>query len=474
LNDAIARTRSDTARATAQLALARLLITHNDIQPAQTILDAMLTAKSADDEVLAVRGQLMLKEQNAAGAIQDFLSIAGRQPANAAVFASLAEAYLQNDQRKEAFAAFKRVLSLRPSDIGTVRRIVDLQIGFGNLSDARRTVDEFLERNPDSIDGRTLQIRLAIQSNDLSAADAALARLSKIADSEQMASWLDAEIKEARGASSDAADLYGRLLTWKAGGPFDLAAARSFARTSIAAGQSSQGIDKLARFAANVAPADRASYDMILATLHDSLGQADRAQGLIEAVIQIAPTEPTPYLQQAAAFARKNEIVRALAFLDRGIAAGAPKEPLFLARAEVQKSNGQIDGAIATYQDLLRSNPKSTIAANEIANLLADQNPLDKVALRQALDSLQKNAVIKNQAILDTLAWSNYRLGDLQKAKALLNLANAEQSIKPQLRFHYGAVLIALGEQAKGQKIIKSTLDETYPGRDEAERILRD
>ena len=65
----------------------------------------MIKAKPADDEMLAVRGQLMLKEQNPAGAIQTFLSIAGRQPANADVFVSLAEAYLRNDQRKEAVAA---------------------------------------------------------------------------------------------------------------------------------------------------------------------------------------------------------------------------------------------------------------------------------------------------------------------------------------------------------------------------------
>jgi tetratricopeptide (TPR) repeat protein len=163
-----------------------------------------------------------------------------------------------------------------------------------------------------------------------------------------------------------------------------------------------------------------------------------------------------------------------LAFLDRGIAAGAPKEPLLLARATIQNSDGQFDPAIATYRDLLGVNPKSVFAANELTNLLADQSPLDKAALRQARNLLQKNALFRNPAILDTLAWSSYRLGDFGKAKELLDLANAEQSSNPQLRFHCGAVLIALGEQANGKKIIKTTLDDTYPGRNEAEKILKD
>jgi hypothetical protein len=87
---------------------------------------------------------------------------------------------------------------------------------------------------------------------------------------------------------------------------------------------------------------------------------------------------------------------------------------------------------------------------------------------------LLENAVVKNQAILDTLAWSDYRLGDFKMAKDLLDLANADQSSNPQLRFHFGAVLIALGENAKGQGIIKSTLSDAYPGRSEAEKLLAD
>jgi predicted Zn-dependent protease len=458
----------------AQLELARLFIVHNDTASARPILDALLKLKPADDGVLAVRGQLMLREQNPTGAIQDFLAIASRQPANAAVFTSLAEAYLQNDQRKEAVSALKRALSLRPSDLGILGRIVDIQRSFGEYLDASRALDDFLGRNAASIDGRAMQIRLAIQRKDWTAADAALARLSETPGAEQTAVRLDAEVREARGQYTDAADRYRRLITRKEDNRFDVSAAQGFARTSMAAGQSAQAIDTVAGLGANVALADVASYDLILAGLYDSVGQTDKNQALIEAAIQRAPAATAPYLQQADAFARKKQVGKALAFLDRGIAAGAPKEPLLLARAAIQNSDGQFDPAIATYRDLLVVNPKSVFAANELTNLLAGQSPLDKAALRQARDLLQKNALFRNPAILDTLAWSSYRLGDFGKAKELLDLANAEQSSNPQLRFHYGAVLIALGEQANGKKIIKTTLDDTYPGRNEAEKILKD
>ena len=474
LNDAIARTRPGQAHDAAQLALARLLFVHDDITGARSILEAMLKVNPTDDEVLAVRGQLMLKDHNPTAAIQDFLSIIARQPANIAAFRSLAEAYLENDQRKEAVAALKRALSVMPSDLAILRQIVDIQNSFEEFSDASRAVSDFLVRNPASTDGRIMQIRLAIQNKDLPAADVALANLRQMPGSQQKAVALDAEIKEARGQNSDAAGLYRRLIVWNDDSQFDVSAARSFARTSIAAGQSSQGLETLSQFAKNVAPADLAVYDLALAALYDSLGKLDKTQDLVESAVQIAPAAPAPYLQLAGELARKKDIPKALAVLDRGIEAGAPKEMLLLARAEIQKSDGQTGRVIDTYRSVLSANPKSVIAANELAAMLADQKPLDKVALREARDLLLKNAVVKNQAILDTLAWSDYRLGDFKMAKDLLDRANADQSSNPQLRFHFGAVLIALGENAKGQGIIKSTLSDAYPGRSEAEKLLAD
>ena len=44
----------------------------------------------------------------------------------------------------------------------------------------------------------------------------------------------------------------------------------------------------------------------------------------------------------------------------------------------------EIDDAIRTYREILRLNPNSTVGANELADTLSDQKPLDKLALRDA------------------------------------------------------------------------------------------
>lgn len=474
LNEAVARTHSEVSRSSAQLALSRLLIAHNDLGSAKSVLEAAAKSRPTDDEVLAVRGQLLLKERNPSAAVDTFLSIVGRQPANAELFSLLADAYLQNDQAKESVAALRRVSSLRPSDLTPVLRIVDIQIGLGGLREARRSVEDFLARNPDSIDGRVLQIRLALRSKDSSAAYSALAELSKLPEAGQQAIRLDGEIREARGQYSDAADRYRQLLIRKTDESLDVPGAQAFARASIAAGQAGEAITQLERIASNISPTDVAAYDMTLASLYDNIDRADKASALVESAMRATPKDAAPYLQQASRYAQRKQIEQALASLDRGAEAGAPKEQLLLGRAEIQKSNGQIDGMIATYRDVLSSNPASIVGANELANLLADQKPLDKDALRKARDMLHANATFKNQAILDTLAWSAYRLGEFDRARELMNLANPDRLLTPQMRFHLGAILIATGERAKGRGIIKDTLNDVYTGRTEAEKILAD
>ncbi len=472
LRDAIARTGSDPAWAAAheaaQLALARLQIARHDTATAGMTLEAVLKDRPNEDQALLVRGQWQLEQRKAVAAIADFLAVASRQPANPTVFASLAEAYLQNDQRREAIAALKRALSLMPSDAGLVARIVQLQSSFEEIQDARRVIDEFVERNSESVDGRAIQIRLAVQDKDWTAAELALAQLNNTSDAKPKAIALDAEFKEAQGRYREAAALYGTLLL--ADGQFDAPAARNFARTSIAAGQGAAGLDTLERLAEHVSSKDLVAYDLIRANLCDRVDRPERADALVEQAIRKDATAPAPYLQQASALARRNQVSAALSFIDHGIAAGAPQEPLLLARAELQNRIGPMESAILTYREILRVNPNSVVAANELANTLANQNPVDKVALRAARDALVNIAVVKNQAVLDTLAWSDYRLGELEAAKALLKLANAAQSANPQLRFHYGAVLMALGDN-KGKKIVEDTLTDSYPGRTEAEKI---
>jgi predicted Zn-dependent protease len=471
LNDAVMRTNQEPAHAFAQLALSRLMMARNETSAARAIVENVIKTNPNNDDAIAMRGELSLREQNPNAALRDFLAVAGRQPANVRVYPLLADAYLQNDQPSEAVAALKRASSLDPANSELLRRIVQVHSGLGDFAAASRAIEDFLARNPDSVEGRTLQIELAIRGKDWTSAETGLSRLREAPQADRLNVQLQAEIREGQNQNDEAAKLYGRLVL-REKDKLDVSAAQAFARASIAAGQIPQAINLLTQHVSDVPQADLAVYELVLAMLYGGAGETGKAGGLVESAIARSPAAPAAYLQQSQMLVRRKEFAEALAILDRGLAAGAPKGPLLLFRAQIQGASGKRRDAIATYRELLRLDPGSAIAANELTNALADQTPLDQAALRDARDTLQKSVSFKTMAMIDSLAWADYRLGEFEKAKDLLMKIRADQSPNPQLRFHYGAVLVALGEPAKGQGVIRTTLNDNYPGRDEAERMM--
>lgn len=78
----------------------------------------------------------------------------------------------------------------------------------------------------------------------------------------------------------------------------------------------------------------------------------------------------------------------------------------------------------------------------------------------------------------DTVAWALYRLGRFDEAAAEIAAARALGADDAPLRFHEGAILVAIGAVADGERLLMAALD-LGPALDpleraEAERILRD
>ena len=158
--------------------------------------------------------------------------------------------------------------------------------------------------------------------------------------------------------------------------------------------------------------------------------------------------------------------------LQEGLDAGADREPLLMTLGMVHESQGDVDGALQAYGEVLDINPTSVVAANNYGSLIADASPDDAERLNEALDRLADLQTSDQPLVLDTIAWLNHRLGEHQVARTLLERAGAGTHENPQLRFHYGAVLMALGETEAATEILSSTVGLDFPGQDEAARLL--
>jgi tetratricopeptide (TPR) repeat protein len=134
------------------------------------------------------------------------------------------------------------------------------------------------------------------------------------------------------------------------------------------------------------------------------------------------------------------------------VRAGLKEQPdsfaMHLALASVMELKGDYEAAIAEYEYMLKQDPGSLIAANNLASLLADHRT-DKASLERAYSLASMLRKSQLPFFKDTLGWTYYQRGDYKSAVSLLEEAAAALPDQPLIRYHLGMSYVATGQLAK-------------------------
>ena len=472
LRSAANRLEGKPAKAAAVVGLARVLLSQNQPEAAKIALDDLLEKDATNDDARLLRATCLLQLRQAEAALADVLPVTSRRPSDSQPFLLLADVFRQQGKTDDARDALKRVVDLQPADLEAATRLASFCRSVGQADCAQTVLDAFVGRNPASLEGRAAAIRNAIAAKNWPAAQSRIAELRRQPKADALGSSLEGELDEAQGQFASAATAYARILQGGGSETPPLATADAYVRVSLAAGQGDAAVKLLVPLTTANNGALRLSTSLALARLYGRLGQLSEALALVDRVIAGQPKALEGYLRKAALLQESHDGAGARKVLSDGRAADAPPEPLLLARAALESDAGEIDTAIATYRELLAKEPRSVVAANNLVSLLADRKPLDVEGLRSARDMLVRLPNGGNAAVLDTLAWADFRLGDSKTAKSLLLQAGADTIAVPQLRYHLGAVLLALGETDPGRALLKTVLGQNFPDRPQAEALL--
>jgi tetratricopeptide (TPR) repeat protein len=149
---------------------------------------------------------------------------------------------------------------------------------------------------------------------------------------------------------------------------------------------------------------------------------------------------------------------------DRGMA---------LVAAIAYDTQGDFDAAKASYEKILAKWPDDTVAANNLAALIADVWPKDAPLLDRARQLTEKFRGSDNPVLLDTLGWVLTRQGNYDDGAILLARATSLQPENQQMQFHYGMALKGKGLTAKAQAAFSEALagNPEYRGQDEANQV---
>ncbi|MBF8221171.1 tetratricopeptide repeat protein [Halomonas sp. 328] len=144
------------------------------------------------------------------------------------------------------------------------------------------------------------------------------------------------------------------------------------------------------------------------------------------------------------------------ALLNRTLAANPAAADLRYLRAMRAYQAGDVDAMEADLHELLRRDPESALALNALGYTYADENR----RLDEALTLIERAHALEpdNAAILDSLGWVHYRLGDPDTALPYLERAYARMPDQ-EIAAHLIEVLWALGRHDEARARLREALE---------------
>ncbi|WP_459747862.1 tetratricopeptide repeat protein [Pseudomonas sp. 3A(2025)] len=163
------------------------------------------------------------------------------------------------------------------------------------------------------------------------------------------------------------------------------------------------------------------------------------------------------YLIEAETLTANNHAERGWQVLNKALKQYPDDLNLLYTRAMLAEKRDDLKQMETDLRAILAREPENAMALNALGYTLSDRT--NRYA--EALELIEKAHRLNpdDPAVLDSLGWVNYRLGNLDEAERLLRLA-LERFPDHEVAAHLGEVLWAKGQQREARKVWGKALEE--------------
>lgn len=424
-----------------QAGLARMQIALGDPAKARTILDAAIAQDRTFAEALRLRAGLSLDAGRRAEAISDLRTALDQNPQDVDALLLLAEAHeadgdldLAGDRLAEASAASGNApaVTLRQAEFLSAQ---------GRLRAADTVLAEALVANADDLALLTARVDLMLRDGRADEAASLVDRLAALpgAEAAVIARQLRVLVLDGQGKQAESLSLLRDLARGNDG---NLSLELTLIERLAADGQLDAALTE-AQLAAKRHP-DDPRLMALTGSLLLQQGRGAEAEAAWTALLaQNAAFLPalTPLVDHLVATGRADQ---AQAHLRAAVAAAPASAQLRGMLALRLEADGDSEGAIAAYRDILSQSANNPVAANNLISLLVWTRD-DPDSLTEAARLAPQIARMPEPAVQDTLGWLAYRQGKF--GDAVLALSQAARAL-PQdalVQYRYARALEASG-----------------------------
>ena len=347
-----------------------------------------------------------------------------RDPKMAAAHLLRTRILLDQENREAALAGLGKAVTVLPRDRNLRMSYAKLLIESGQLDKARREFATLLNQNPKDADSVYALGLLAAETRQFDLAESyfldLIKRKTRLAD----AYFEMGRLEEQRGNYVKAKEWYERVV----------------------------GEDRYlnARMRMGVTLAKAGDSTAVVSQHFDTLRRTNPQNSIIL------------YLAEAEALREAERFQEAFAALERGLALHPDDKDLLYARALLAERIDRLDVLERDLRAIIAADPQNGQALNALGYTLADRTDRYQEALSYIEQAL---AILPNDAaVLDSMGWVQYRLGD--QVKALEYLRRAYQANPDaEIAAHLSEVLWVSGQREEAKKIWREAQRKTPDSR---------
>ncbi|HEY2145637.1 MAG TPA: tetratricopeptide repeat protein [Steroidobacteraceae bacterium] len=458
----------DAAGLMARDRLAELRAQRNDVAGAQALIAEVLAKSPRDDDALVLRGTLALAQKDPKAAIADLRTVLRDQPNAIGVMRSLARAHLANGEPALAEETMRRAVESNPKDARIRLDLAQLLAQLGKPEQAKPIVADLVKDQPNNMPALDTLFRVSAAAKDYETARTAAEAMVATQPKSPVGYLYQGMLAEEAKHNEDALRLYSRAVELQPDGIEPLQAQVRLLVNTKRIPEAIKRLDEVAAQAPKSALAPNLKGQLLLAQ-----GNPGEAQVAYKMAVERAPKWWVPYVGLAKAlFAAKDPDAGLAVLRDAQSKVDEPDQLAFEMAAFFEQS-GKLHEAMREYEDVLRRNPRSEVAANNLAMMLVTYEG-DPASLDRAKSLSARFAESTNPSYLDTYGWVLFKHGEAAASVPILERVVSKAPDAPVALYHLGMAQSQNGSTAQAvgnlSRAVKS--GAKFSGLDEAKATL--
>jgi len=446
--------------------VAAIDIRDGKMDEARANIDKILADAPDDSGALLLRSGLRFTDNKIDDAIADLRLVLRKEPENGRALLLLAQAYVRQNELALAKDTYRRLLEVAPDAPEGLEQLAVLYVGNKEYAEAEALLRKRLEKQPDDLvaSGRLVEVLMAQDQKDKAEAEAR--RMQALSNQTGVGDFSLGRVLAQQKDFDGAAEAFRKSVAARSGDPLPL---EGLVRSLMAAGKQNEAIGVLNQQLSN--EQNQLFAKFLLGGIYGSSGDQAKAEQYLEDVLKDKPDSIVAWASLAGV--NQNREARIVIY-ERGLKANPGNLELSMLMATEYEQSGRFDQAIKIYESVVKAQPTYEPALNNLAALLLDHRT-DKASFARALELAKGLAKTDNPAMLDTLGWAHYRVGEYTEAVSVLERVVAKAGQFPIFRYHLGMAYMGAGNPVGARQELKQAVEKAdgdYPGLAEARATL--